>query len=118
VLATIPLGRSAVANILEFDLASFVVGIGVLLVLTGGLGALFALLVRKHSPWKVALSGALFGLGTWAALQSFLLPALVPLVSDKGLPPLWLAAAFLLYGIALGILTSVARRDGREVTAA
>lgn len=118
VLATIPLGRSAVANILEFDLASFIVGIGVLLVLTGGLGALFALLTRTRSPWKVALSGALFGLGTWAALQSFLLPALFPLVSDKGLPPLWLAAAFLLYGIALGILTSVARRDGREVTAA
>jgi glucose/arabinose dehydrogenase len=117
VLATIPMGRAAVANILELDLASFVVGVIVLVVLTGVLGAIFAALARTPSAWRIVLGSALFGLGTWAALQAFLLPVLFPLVSDKGLPPWWLAASFLVYGVALGLLLALSRRRRRVVEA-
>jgi hypothetical protein len=107
VLATIPLGRDAVANILEFDLWSFVVGVGVLVLLTAALGVLFVLLVRQAASWRILLAGLLFGAGIWAALQWLLLPALFPLVSDKGLPPIWLGASFVLFGLTQALLLTL-----------
>jgi hypothetical protein len=102
VLATIPLGRVAVANILEFDAVSFVVGVVVLIVLTGLLGAAFSLLLRR-SDLRAPFAGLAFGLGGWALLQWFVLPVLFPLVSDKGFLPTWYALSFGLYGVVLGL---------------
>ncbi|HWH23297.1 MAG TPA: hypothetical protein VNW68_00215, partial [Candidatus Limnocylindria bacterium] len=111
VLATIPLGRVAVANILEFELISFVVGVLVLLVLTGLLGLVFALLARRPPGIRIVLGGLCYGLAVWAALQWFVLPATFPLVSDKGFPPVWYAVSFAAFGVVLGLLSlAFARR--------
>ncbi|MDQ4133016.1 MAG: PQQ-dependent sugar dehydrogenase, partial [Actinomycetota bacterium] len=92
VLATMVMGRSALANILEFEIVSFVVGVLVLVVLTVALGVVFAALLRARQRARIALAGLLFGLTGWALLQYFLLPAVFPLVVDKGFPPRWYAA--------------------------
>lgn len=104
VLATMVLGRSAVANILEFEVVSFIVGIVLLLVLTAILGLLFILLLRTREQWRIMVAGLLFGLTAWAILQYFLLPVLYPLVTEKGFPPLWYALSFGVFGLALGAL--------------
>jgi hypothetical protein len=101
VLATMVMGRAAVADILAFDFVSFAAGIGVLVVLTGLLGFLFAILVRRTGPRAIA-GGLLYGLAIWGALQFFLLPLLFPLVSDKGFPPAWYAVSFAVFGVSLG----------------
>jgi glucose/arabinose dehydrogenase len=106
VLATMVLGRSAVANILEFVLAPFVVGLVVLLVLTAVLGLIFAWLLRPRTALHSVIAGVLFGLTFWMLLQHVLGPWLFPLVSDKGFPPLWYAISFGLYGLILGLLLS------------
>lgn len=113
VLATIPLGRDAVANILEFDAFSFVVGVVVLLVLTGLLGAGFALLLRR-SDLRAPAAGLVFGLAGWSLLQWFVLPATFPLVSDKGFPPSWYAVSFALFGLVLGVGCWVVARRSRS----
>jgi glucose/arabinose dehydrogenase len=114
VLATMVMGRSAVADILSFDLVSFLVGLVVLVVLTGLLGALFGFLLRRDGARGV-LAGLAFGLAVWAGLQFFLLPVLFPLVSDKGFPPPWYAVAFGLFGFLLGLLLLVFRGRRREL---
>jgi glucose/arabinose dehydrogenase len=104
VLATIVMGSAAVANILEFEIVSFIVGVIVLLVLTAILGLGFTLLLRTHARWRQLLAGLLFGLTAWALLQYFVLPILFPLVTEKGFPPLWYAMSFGVFGFALGAL--------------
>lgn len=110
VLATMVMGRSAVANILEFALVPFLVGTVVLVVLTVLLGLFFALLVRARGSVRMAITGLLFGLTGWALLQYFVLPLLFPLVTEKGFPPQWYGLSFALYGLVLGVL--VALRPG------
>jgi glucose/arabinose dehydrogenase len=102
VLASMVMGRAALANILEFDLVSFVVGVLVLVVLTVALGIVFAALLRARQRVRIVVAGLLFGLTGWALLQYFLLPVVFPLVVDKGFPPRWYAATFAVYGVALG----------------
>jgi hypothetical protein len=112
VLATLVMGRRAVANILEFDLVPFVVGVGVVVVLTVVLGAVFAALVRADAAWRVWLAAVLFALTGWALLQYFLLPLVQPLVTEKGFTPEWYALSFGVYGAVLGAL--LALRGPRE----
>jgi glucose/arabinose dehydrogenase len=107
VLASMVMGRSALADILEFKLVPFVVGVLVLVVLTVVLGVVFALLVRAGQRVRIAAAGLLFGLTGWALLQYFVLPVLFPLVVDKGFPPRWYAATFAVYGLALGALLAL-----------
>ncbi len=118
VLATIVAGRSPLANILEFKLVPFVIGVLVLVVLTVALGAAFAALLRAHNRLRIVVAGLLFGLTGWALLQYFLLPVLFPLVVDKGFPPRWYAASFAIYGLALGaVLAMMPGRDAEPVAA-
>ena len=110
VFATMVMGRAAVANILEFFWVPFIVGLLVVLVLTALLGGLHALLSRTDQPGRVVLGGLFYGLTVWALLQYLLLPALFPLVAEKGFPPFWYGVAFAIYGVTLGLLSS-AKRD-------
>ena len=104
VFATMVMGRIAVANILEFKLVSFLVGLLVVVVLTGLLGALFAWLLQTRDPRKILAAGVLYGLTFWAVLQYLVGPLLFELVVEKGFPPHWYAVAFGLYGLVLGWL--------------
>jgi glucose/arabinose dehydrogenase len=103
VLATMAMGRAAVADILSFDLVSFIVGVVVLLLISAVLGTMASLILRNGGPRGIA-AGLLFGLGVWAALQFFLLPSAFPLVSDKGFPPTWYAISFGFFGLVLGLI--------------
>jgi glucose/arabinose dehydrogenase len=114
VLATIPMGRTAVANIVEFEPLSFLVGIVVLAVMGVAAGLAFALLLRTRTRWRIVLAGLLFGLALWAAAQWLVLPALFPLISDKGLPPAWLAATLSVLGTTLGVVAAWFARTGRS----
>lgn len=112
VFSTMVMGRAGVANILEFVWLPFIVGLAVVVVLTGVLGVLFALLLRAHETWRVVLGGLAYGLTTWALLQYFVLAELFPLVAEKGFPPFWYAVAFAIYGLTLGLLFAfVGRRS-------
>lgn len=118
VFATMVMGRAAVANILDFDTVSFIVGLIVVFVLTGFLGSIFAALLRTNKAGRIVLSGFFYGLTVWALLQYFVLPLFFPLVSDKGFPPFWYAVAFGIYGLALGTLLArhlIRRLEGLEV---
>ena len=112
VLATLVAGSKPVANILEFSLPAFMLGVGVLLVLTVVLGAAFAALVRAQAAWRVVLAAVLFALTAWALLQYFLLPLIQPLVTEKGFTPEWYAISFAVFGLVLGAL--LAFRGGRD----
>jgi glucose/arabinose dehydrogenase len=103
VLATLAVGESALANILQFELVSFIIGILVLLVLTGIGGGIFNY-INKSSSNRRIFAGLLFGLTVWALLQYLLLPIIQPLVTEKGFPPVWYAASFAVYGLVLGII--------------
>jgi glucose/arabinose dehydrogenase len=103
VLATMVMGRAALADILSFDLVSFVVGVIVLVVLSAVLGVVLSLMLRRRDVRSIA-AGLLAGLAAWGALQFFLLPLVFPLVSDKGFPPIWYAASFGLFGVVASIL--------------
>ncbi|MDQ4132576.1 MAG: PQQ-dependent sugar dehydrogenase [Actinomycetota bacterium] len=119
VLATMVMGRSALAKILQFDLLPFLLGVVVLVVLTVALGALFGALIRAQSRPRIVLAGLLFGLAGWALLQYFVLPVLFPLVTDKGFPPRWYAASFAVYGLVLGaVLAALPAREPRETALA
>ncbi|HJQ89756.1 MAG TPA: hypothetical protein VJ820_20100, partial [Propionibacteriaceae bacterium] len=109
VFATMVMGRAAVANILEFVWLPFIVGLAVVLILTGLLGLLFGSLVGSRDSWRVILGGLLYGLTVFGLLQYALLPPLFPLVAEKGFPPLWYAAVFAVFGLTLGILIAVVR---------
>jgi glucose/arabinose dehydrogenase len=113
VFATMVMGRAALANILEFVLVPFLVGLVVLLVLTALLGACFAWLLRTHSPARAIGAGLLFGLTFWVLLQHFIGPLVFPLVSDKGFPPLWYAISFAIFGLVLGSLFALKRPKAR-----
>lgn len=113
VFAIMVMGKAAVANILQFDIVSFIVGLLVVLVLTAVLGLIFTWLVHAAQPGRVVLAGFFYGLTLWALLQYFVLPLLWPLISDKGFPPFWYAVAFGLYGLVLGAL--LARRPARNI---
>jgi hypothetical protein len=115
VFATMVMGRAAVANILKFELASFLVGLLVVVVLTGLLGALFAWLTQTHNPRKILAAGVLYGLTFWALLQYLIGPLLFELVVEKGFPPHWYAVAFGLYGLVLGWLLGYVRRPSDAV---
>ncbi|MBI5670741.1 MAG: PQQ-dependent sugar dehydrogenase [Chloroflexi bacterium] len=110
VFATMVMGRDAVANILEFKAAPFVLGLIVVLVLTALLGLVFAALLRTRRPERMVLAGFLYGLAVWALLQYFILPLLFPLVAEKGFPPLWYAITFAVYGLVLGALFTLRAR--------
>lgn len=75
-----------------------------LVVLTVSLGALFTALLRAGQRLRILLARLLFALTGWALMQYFVLPALFPLVVDKGFPPRWYAASFAVYGLGLGAL--------------
>jgi hypothetical protein len=109
VLATMVMGRAAVADILSFDLVSFVLGLIVLVLLSAVLGIVLGLLLRRGGPAGVA-AGFVYGLAVWAALQFFVLPFAFPLVSDKGFPPMWYAVSFGLFGLVLGLILVVIGR--------
>ena len=96
-------------------LAPFFAGTGVLVVLTVASGVVFTLLLRTVSRARTVVAGALFGLTVWALLQYFLLPAVQPLVTEKGFTPQWYAASFGVFGLALGLLLSLGgeRDSGR-----
>ncbi len=113
-LATLVAGRKPVANILEFSLPAFALGVGVLVVLTVVLGMVFAALVRAEAAWRVWLAAVLFALTDWAALQYFLLPLVQPLVTEKGFTPEWYALSFAVYGAVLGALLAGRGRDERQ----
>jgi glucose/arabinose dehydrogenase len=104
VFATMVMGRAAVANILEFAWVPFLVGLLVLLVLTGLLGMLFTLLLRVSQAGRFVLGGLAFGLTAFGLLQYFVLAELFPLVAEKGFPPFWYGVAFAIYGFTLGLL--------------
>jgi Na+/proline symporter len=111
VLATMVMGRAAVADILSFDLVSFFVGVVVLVVIAAALGVVLSLIIRRRDLRAVA-AGLTAGLAVWAVLQFFLLPAFFPLVSDKGFPPTWYAVSFALFGaVASLVLVVLARRS-------
>lgn len=113
VLATLVAGRSPVENILEFKLVPFLVGTAVLVVLTVASGVAFTFLLRTAARARVVIAGALFGLTVWAVLQYFLLPAVQPLVTEKGFTPQWYAASFGVFGLVLGVLLALGgSRDG------
>lgn len=118
VLATMVMGRSALANILQFKLVPFLVGVVVLVVLTVALGAVFGALVRARPRARIFLAGLLFALTGWALLQYFLLPLLFPLVTDKGFTPRWYAVTFGVYGLVLGALVAALRPPEPAVAAA
>jgi hypothetical protein len=115
VLATLVAGRTPLANVLEFSLPAFLLGVGVLVVLTVALGMVFAALVRSQSPWRVWLAAVLFALTGWALLQYFLLPAVQPLVTEKGFTPEWYALSFAVYGAVLGGLLAARGRVQEQV---
>lgn len=104
VLATLVMGRAAVANILEFEPVSFIVGVIVLLVLTAALGAMFGWLIHTQIRGRMVLAGLLYGLTAWAFLQYFILPVIQPLITEKGFPPEWYAISFAVFGLVLGLL--------------
>jgi glucose/arabinose dehydrogenase len=104
VFATMVMGRDAVANILEFEPLSFLIGLLILIVLTALFGIVFALLLFTWEPGRVIVAGLFFGLTTWALLQYVVLPLLFPLVAEKGFPPIWYAVTFAAYGLVLGFL--------------
>ena len=83
---------------LEFKLVPFLVGTGLLVVLTVASGLAFTFLLRTSSRVRTVVAGTLFGLTVWAVLQHFLLPAVQPLVTEKGFTPQWYAASFGVYG--------------------
>jgi glucose/arabinose dehydrogenase len=114
VLATVVMGRTAVADIVHFELVSFVVGTIVLLGLGAGAGLVFALLLRTRATWRIVLTGLVFGLALWAAAQWLVLPALFPLISDKGLPPGWLAVSLALLGAVMGLVAALFARRSRS----
>lgn len=115
VLATMVMGRAAVADILSFDLVSFVVGVVVLVVLSALLGVALSLIVRRRGPRAIA-AGLAYGLAVWAALQFFALPLLFPLVSDKGLPPMWYAVSFTFFGVVAAVVLTLLGRRGAGAT--
>lgn len=114
VFATMVMGRAGVANILEFVWLPFIVGLVVVAVLTGLFGVIYALLLRATQPWRVVLSGVVYGLTVWALLQYLVLPTLFPLVAEKGFPPFWYGVAFAVYGSTLGVLFAASLRGVRE----
>lgn len=106
---------------LEFKLVPFLVGTGLLVVLTVASGLAFTFLLRTSSRVRTVVAGTLFGLTVWAVLQHFLLPAVQPLVTKKGFTPQWYAASFGVYGAVLGGLLSLGGRrdtDGSKPAAA
>jgi hypothetical protein len=105
VFATIVMGRDPVATISEFVWLPFILGLLVVVVLTGLLGGLYALLSRAEQPGHVPLSGLFYGLTTWGVLQYLLLPASFPPVAEMGFPPLWYGGALAVYGLTLGLLS-------------
>lgn len=111
VFSTMVMGRAGVANILEFVWLPFIVGLLVVIVLTGLLGMVYALLLRATQRWRVVLSGLLYGLTAWALLQYVVLPPLFPLVAEKGFPPFWYGVVFAVYGLTLGLLFAASHRD-------
>lgn len=111
VFATMAMGAAAVANILEFVLLPFIVGLVVIGVLTGLLGVAFTAIARTPTPWRLVAGGGAFGLAVWALLQYFVLAELFPLVTEKGFPPFWYAVAFAIFGLTLGALLVAARRQ-------
>lgn len=117
VLASIIMGRDALANILEFNLSSFLVGIGIVLALGSLLGTFFAWLLHTTHPRRILVSGVIYGLTVWSILQYFIFPTLFPLVTEKGFPPEWYAATFAVYGLALGALLAYWPRFHRQIAA-
>ena len=118
VFSTMVMGRSGVANILEFAWLPFIVGLVVVLVLTGLLGMLFAAALRTSQVWRVVLGGLAYGLTVWALLQYFVLAELFPLVAEKGFPPFWYGVAFATYGLTLGVLSVFGARRSMATEAA
>jgi hypothetical protein len=109
-----PWAARPVADILRFDLLSFVTGVLVLLLLAALLGSLFAFILRRGGMRAVA-AGVAYGLLVWALLRRMVLPAMFPLVSDKGFPPAWYAIPWSIYGLVLGIgLMLLARGRSRR----
>jgi glucose/arabinose dehydrogenase len=110
VLATIVMGQSALANVLEFKLTPVLVGLIVLLLLAVALAVIFNAVVRTRSIPRFLIASVLFGLSVWALVQYFVFPHLTPLVTEKGFPPFWYAVTFGVLGLMLGVVRVKRRR--------
>ncbi|HLL60305.1 MAG TPA: hypothetical protein VK338_01180 [Candidatus Nitrosocosmicus sp.] len=110
VMATLVMGSAALANILNFDLTSFVVGLVVVIILTAVLGVIFEFLRRTDDRIKAILGGLFFGLTVWSIHQYFIFPLLQPLITEKGFPPLWYAVSFAIFGMTLGSLINTKKK--------
>lgn len=71
---------------------------------SGILGGVFTTVLATKNIGKIILGGILFGLAVWVILQYLIFPNFLPVFIEKGLPPLWLATAFAIYGLVLGEL--------------
>jgi hypothetical protein len=114
VLATIPMGESAIANVLEFKLTPVLVGSLVLLVLSIVLAFIFNAVAGTTNPIKMLISSVLFGLTVWATVQYFVFPYLFPLVTEKGFPPNWYAVTFGILGLKLGVMRLSVRKKSES----
>ncbi len=117
VFATMVMGRTAVANVLEFVWPPFLVGLLVVLVLGALLGAAFTLIVRTDQGWRRVLGGVFYGVTVWGVLQYALLPPLFPLVAEKGFPPFWYGVAFAVYGLTLGVIAALSPSARQRIPA-
>lgn len=94
----------APVNLNQLNLIPLFLTTSSLLILSSILGALYSALLATKRMDRIILGGILFGLAVWAILQYVILPNFLPLFIEKGLPPLWLASAFAIYGLVLGEL--------------
>lgn len=104
VLATIPMGQSALTNVLEFKLTPVIVGSIALLALAVILAIIFNSFVRTTNIAKLIISSILFGLTVWMVVQYFVFPYFFPLITEKGFPPNWYAVTFGVLGLSLGLI--------------
>lgn len=111
VLATLVMGKDALADILHFDALSFAMGTLVLLALSALLGFLSIIVIRTDFIIRSLLSGIFYGLSAWARLQYFIFTLVGPLRAEKSFMPIWYAVLFGIFGLVLGLITPfLARR--------
>src|SRR5207253_1300767 len=102
----------------SFAFAPIVVGALLHLVMSVGLGALFAWLADRSTGRTLVVSGLVWGLLLWAISQLAILPLVDPVAAQNF--PWWLfAPAHALYGLALGwFLARVRAQPTRPLTVA
>lgn len=112
IMASMVMGREAQTQILQFDAASTIVGLVVLLAITTLFGVALSWVARRHDIPRLVGGSALWGLAGWMLFQFIVWPLFFPLVSDKAFPPVWFALAFLLYGLTAGAVLFALQGEG------